>query len=62
MEQKLLNCKTYSEYKLLCEVYNLEYFNCDSIVDLISDSSFIDSERLIHDLAEETLRRNRKSN
>ena len=58
MKERLLACETYEEYKMLCEIAGLEYFNCDSIADLISDDSLIDGKRLIQDLAEMTLQKN----
>ena len=58
MKEKLLDCESYEEYKMLCEIGGLEYFNCDCIADLINDSSLVDTKRLIHELAEMTLKKN----
>ena len=58
MKEKLLDCESYEEYKMLCEIGGFEYFNCDCIADLINDSSLVDTKRLIHELAEMTLKKN----
>ena len=58
MKEKLLDCESYEEYKMLCEIGGLEYFNCDCIADLINDSSLVDTKRLIHELAEMKLKKN----